>query len=174
MDQRIPIPNGYMTIEKQEGVADDYIYMGQFTLITDKICIGFKRRLQTTKGFEADGFKEGLWNIWIYKIGRYLREIVVTYCGKNFVTNPEVMEYIDSNHDWTEPTRFRGCAYILTDRAVMDVNKNEILDMDDIDRMTNGFIIKTTSKKVTHTSVRTATDKDEITGLKIRYNSAPS
>lgn len=153
---------------EQQPSAEKYIFMGQFTQISNSICIGIDKKFSKDKTFEHENFKPGQWNIWLYKKNKHVNEVVLMHCADDIVKHPGAMEYNNDDHKWIKSKRFMGVVYIISDATKMTIT-SKILDPSDICVLDNGLVIKNVSNKVKYSSVSIIEEKEVVIGLKIRY-----
>ena len=157
-------------MDQQQSAPKKYTFMGQFTQLTNKISMAsFLKDKCKDNTITGDNFRSGSWNIWLYKRGKHVKEVVLMHCGEDISKNQEAIEYDDNKYFWGKPMHMRGSVYIVTDESKMRINTNEIVDMGDIGKLENGLIIKNRSKKIKYSDVRVTAKNGAMTGIKITY-----
>lgn len=162
-------PSGIANADPQQTAPIKYVYIGQYTQLTDKTSMALYQRLKTDQTMTGDNFKSGQWNIWLRRRGKYIKEIVLMYCGEDITKNLAAKEYDNNKYFWSKPTRMQGFVYIVTDEACMTINTDKIVDLGDICTINNGIIVKKVPK-IKYSAVRVTAKGGVITGIKITYN----
>ena len=152
----------------QQPAPNNYVFMGQYTQLTDKTSMALYQRLKTDQTMTGDNFKSGQWNIWLRKRGKRIKEIVLMYCAEDIIKNPMATEYDNDKYFWSKPSCMPGFVYIVTDEACMTINTGEIIDLGDICKVNNGILVKKVPK-VKYSNVRVTAKGGMITGIKITY-----